>query len=227
MAEILHIINNIRKDTASNWISVNPKLKLAEPVYEIDTGKLKFGNGVDFYEDLPYFTGENKEFTVNDQIGTLSGANTYNIVITAGDIKYNEVDTIVDKVSAVEDEVSLKESRLNKVDSFDKETANLIQYPSTKAVVDYISTVVSDIPDNPSNPGDCLPEVGDKTKDYTLQSIQGNIKWVENTSGSVQDVAALEQKVKDQQDEINDLKSNLKALQDKFDSLINLNEEEF
>lgn len=224
MAEILHIINNIRKDTSSNWASVNPKLKLAEPAYEIDTGKLKFGNGTDFYVDLPYFTGENKEFTVNGQIGILAGANTYNITINAEDIKYDEVDTIVDKMSAVEDDVSLKENRLNKVDKFDKDTANSLQYPSTKAVVDYISTIT---PDNPSNPGNYLPEVSDKTKDYTLQSIQGEIKWVENTSGSVQDIAALEQKVKDQQDEIDILKANIKALQDAFNGLANLNEEEF
>ena len=37
----------------------------------------------------------------------------------------------------------------------------------------------------------------------------------------------LQQQIDDQQDEINTLKSNLKALQDKFDSLIDLNEEEF
>lgn len=224
MAEILHIVNNIRKDTASNWISVNPKLKLAEPAYEVDTGKLKFGNGVDFYEDLPYFTGENKEFTVNGCTGILAGANTYDITIMAEDIKYNQVDTIVDKVSALEDDISLKENRLNKVSSFNKETANLIQYPSTQSVVDYVDLVISKIPNNSEN---CLPKIDDKTKDYTLQSIQGKIKWVENTSGSVQDVAALEQKVKDQQDEINNLKSDLKSLQTKFDNLINLNEEEF
>ena len=173
---------------------------------------------------MPYFTGENKEFTVNGHTGVLAGANTYDITIMAEDIKYNQVDTIVDKVSALEDDISLKENRLNKVSSFNKETANLIQYPSTQSVVDYVDLVISKIPNNSEN---CLPKIDDKTKDYTLQSIQGKIKWVENTSGSVQDVAALEQKVKDQQDEINNLKSDLKSLQTKFDNLINLNEEEF
>lgn len=214
MAEILHVINNIRKDTSSNWASVNPKLKLAEPAYEIDTGKLKIGNGIDFYEDLPYFTGENKDFTVNGQIGTLAGANTYNIVITAEDIKYNEVDTIVDKISAVEDDVSLKENRLNKVDKFDKDTANSLQYPSTKAIVDYVKTGIPDAPND--------------TKYYVLQSSKGIIEWTEVKEGTTTpddpEIQELKQKIEDQQNEIDTLKSNLQALQDKFDSLINLNE---
>lgn len=217
MAEILHVINNIRKDTSSNWASINPKLKLAEPAYEIDTGKLKIGNGIDFYEDLPYFTGENKDFTVNGQIGILAGANTYNIVITAENIKYNEVDTIVDKISAVEDDVSLKENRLNKVDKFDKDTANSLQYPSTKAIVDYVKTGIPDAPND--------------TKYYVLQSSKGIIEWTEVKEGTTTpddpEIQELKQKIEDQQNEIDTLKSNLQALQDKFDGLINLNEEEF
>ena len=161
MAEILHIINNIRKDTSSNWLSVNPKLKLAEPAYEIDTGKLKIGNGIDFYEDLPYFTGENKEFTVNGQVGELAGPNIYNIIISAENIKYDEVDTIVDKISAVDADMSLKESRLNKVNTFNKSTASTLQYPSTQGVIDYVNSVIPEIPDN--------------TNTYVLKSINGTL----------------------------------------------------
>lgn len=47
-----------RNDTAANWSSANPVLGKAEAAYETDTRKLKFGDGVTAYNDLPYFGGE-------------------------------------------------------------------------------------------------------------------------------------------------------------------------
>lgn len=47
-----------RNDTATNWSSINPVLGKAEAAYETDTRKLKFGDGVTAYNDLPYFGGE-------------------------------------------------------------------------------------------------------------------------------------------------------------------------
>lgn len=43
-----------RRDTASNWASANPTLKQGEPGFEIDTGKLKIGNGTTPWNALPY-----------------------------------------------------------------------------------------------------------------------------------------------------------------------------
>ena len=36
----------LRRDTASNWSTINPILYQGEPGYETDTGKLKFGDGI-------------------------------------------------------------------------------------------------------------------------------------------------------------------------------------
>ena len=44
----------------SKWEEINPVLLLAEQGYETDTRKMKIGNGVDKYLDLPYF-GETLE----------------------------------------------------------------------------------------------------------------------------------------------------------------------
>lgn len=44
----------LRHDTNSNWINVNPILDIGEIGIEIDTNKLKIGNGVDTYSNLPY-----------------------------------------------------------------------------------------------------------------------------------------------------------------------------
>lgn len=43
-----------RRDTSTNWTSVNPIPAQGEPCYETDTGKLKIGNGSDNYVTLPY-----------------------------------------------------------------------------------------------------------------------------------------------------------------------------
>lgn len=45
----------IRRDTAASWEINNPVLLLAEMGYETDTNKVKFGNGVDPWNDLSYF----------------------------------------------------------------------------------------------------------------------------------------------------------------------------
>lgn len=44
----------LRRDTAANWASVNPTLGPGEPAIEIDTFKVKYGNGVNAWNDLPY-----------------------------------------------------------------------------------------------------------------------------------------------------------------------------
>lgn len=45
----------IRRDTAASWAINNPVLLQAEMGYVIDTNQAKFGNGVDPWNDLPYF----------------------------------------------------------------------------------------------------------------------------------------------------------------------------
>lgn len=47
----------LRRDTSSNWQTNNPTPSLGEPCYEIDTKKLKIGDGVTKYNDLQYFAG--------------------------------------------------------------------------------------------------------------------------------------------------------------------------
>lgn len=44
----------IRRDTAVNWTTANPILALGEPGLEIDTSSVKYGNGVNGWNSLPY-----------------------------------------------------------------------------------------------------------------------------------------------------------------------------
>ena len=56
--QIIETIFQFKRGTAARWAEVNPVLMQAEPGFEIDTGKLKVGNGQDKYLDLPYVGAE-------------------------------------------------------------------------------------------------------------------------------------------------------------------------
>ncbi len=47
----------VRRGTAAQWTSRNPLLKQGEPGYETDTGKIKFGDGVKYWNQLGYLAG--------------------------------------------------------------------------------------------------------------------------------------------------------------------------
>ncbi len=53
----------VRRDTASNWSTVNPVLAAGELGFETNTGKLKVGNGTSPWNSLPYGSGA---ITVSD-----------------------------------------------------------------------------------------------------------------------------------------------------------------
>lgn len=55
-----------RRDTSATWTSINPVLLDAEPGYELDTGKIKLGDGVTAWNDLEYFDNRlNQAITTN------------------------------------------------------------------------------------------------------------------------------------------------------------------
>jgi hypothetical protein len=46
----------LRRDTAANWVNVNPILGAGEPGLETDTNKIKYGDGQSRWNSLPYPT---------------------------------------------------------------------------------------------------------------------------------------------------------------------------
>ena len=70
-----------RRDTSSNWTSVNPIPAQGEPCYETDTGKLKIGNGSDNYVTLPYVSDGGGSAPANmvttDTDQTISGSKAF------------------------------------------------------------------------------------------------------------------------------------------------------
>lgn len=46
-------IFQVRRGTSEQWDRINPILRTGEPGYATDTAKLKIGNGIDHWKDLP------------------------------------------------------------------------------------------------------------------------------------------------------------------------------
>lgn len=78
MAEVvLKTIFKFKRGTALAWKTINPVLAEAEPGYELDTGKLKIGDGSTSWNSLDYFGGEahispDKNCLVIDDKGSLT-----------------------------------------------------------------------------------------------------------------------------------------------------------
>ena len=62
----------LRRDVASSWANSNPILAQGEPGLEIDTHKIKYGDGVTLWNDLPY-SGGGTESTQNQFIMLFEG----------------------------------------------------------------------------------------------------------------------------------------------------------
>lgn len=54
MAEIVQHTYRFKRGTAQRWLEVNPILQQGEPGFEIDTNKLKIGDGFTPWHALPY-----------------------------------------------------------------------------------------------------------------------------------------------------------------------------
>lgn len=62
MAEqVLKTIFQLKRGQSTAWASANPVLRVGEPGYEIDTGKLKIGDGVKPWNTLRYLTDDEKD----------------------------------------------------------------------------------------------------------------------------------------------------------------------
>ncbi len=56
MATVYNTTFKFRRGLAATWIKNNPVLAAGEPGFELDTGKLKIGNGEVAWNDLPYLS---------------------------------------------------------------------------------------------------------------------------------------------------------------------------
>lgn len=52
--QIIKTTFQFKRGSAETWLNLNPILAQGEPGFEYNTGKLKIGNGIDSWVDLPY-----------------------------------------------------------------------------------------------------------------------------------------------------------------------------
>lgn len=78
MTEIIKHTYMLRRGTADEWMRVNPLLNIGEPGFEIDTNRLKIGNGFEDWLSLPYI---NNTITIVEELpefGTIDIIYMYN-----------------------------------------------------------------------------------------------------------------------------------------------------
>lgn len=56
-SEAAQTLVKVRRDSAANWESENPPLEAGEIGFEVDTNRIKIGNGFDVWDDLSYTSG--------------------------------------------------------------------------------------------------------------------------------------------------------------------------
>lgn len=78
----------LRRGTAAEWAARNTLLLLAEPGYETDTQRIKYGDGVTRWSSLPYWSaGESAAITAGDYGQVIVNADgTWSVDITPADI---------------------------------------------------------------------------------------------------------------------------------------------
>ena len=73
--QIITTTFKLRRGTAQRWVEVNPVLEQGEPGFEYDTNKLKIGDGVRTWNDLPYIATGEISLPQNSEIITVNNYN--------------------------------------------------------------------------------------------------------------------------------------------------------
>lgn len=97
----------VRRDIAINWTNVNPILASGEIGFELDTYKLKIGDGIKDWKTLDYF-----------ESGT-GGGGTAGPVTTANTLA-GDSDTTVTTKKYVDDAIGALESRITVLENLNK-----------------------------------------------------------------------------------------------------------
>lgn len=143
----------LRRGQSAEWERVNPILKAGEPGFEIDTGRLKIGDGTSRYNDLEYvgnatitLEGDNQSIVVENGVAKLVGfdaATDGQTVRKKGNLlewftpaTSEDVVTVVETVKTLESAVinqgTLISNLENSVTTHTSEIQNLQQIVNTK-----------------------------------------------------------------------------------------------
>jgi len=164
----------LRRDTATNWISSNPTLADGEPGYETDTGRLKIGDGTTAWTSLDY------SFDVQGIIDSAPAA----------------LDTLNELAAAIADDadfhttVLVKSNNLSGLSDAAAARANLDLEPGVD-VLGYDSNLASavsayDFPTADGSSGQAIKTNGSGTLSFTDLPTPGG-SFTATASGSISD----------------------------------------
>lgn len=132
MAEIaLRTTFKLRRGQSEEWARINPILADGEPGFELDTGKLKIGNGTTAYSDLKYINADHYEID-GDDITIVKNGNRFTIKgfdeAADGTIPQKKDDALewveILNKGEIEDLLALKQDKLVSSDDVNKVRIN-------------------------------------------------------------------------------------------------------
>lgn len=82
MATVLNTTFKLKRGTAARWVEVNPILEQGEPGFVYDENRLKIGDGVTPWNDLPYIDGK-REVTNYNYVNDFPAIGDSNIIYKA------------------------------------------------------------------------------------------------------------------------------------------------
>ena len=65
MATVVNTTFKLKRGTAARWAEVNPVLEAGEPGFVYDENRLKIGDGITHWNDLPYIDGKREVSNFN------------------------------------------------------------------------------------------------------------------------------------------------------------------
>lgn len=161
-----------RHDISTNWTLNDPILTLGEYGVEDDTHRIKRGDGTSKWSELPYET-----FGIDKLVPTSASDVSYSNVETG--LEKNNVqemlDFLVETDVAFSKKLDKKEDIGNRRTDLDNEDND--HYPTTKAVVDYVTDRLKNI--DIGGGGVSLPDSPDETKNFILHNNKGTLEWIE------------------------------------------------
>ena len=89
----------IRRDTATNWATVNPILSQGEIGYETNTGKLKIGDGITVWNSLSYYSTSTLTSDQQDALDNANAPDALNPFATMADIGSGVTPSALTKVN--------------------------------------------------------------------------------------------------------------------------------
>jgi hypothetical protein len=102
MATVINTTFKLKRGTAARWAEVNPILEQGEPGFVYDSNRLKIGDGITPWNDLPYIEGKTEvaNFEISSEFPTVGDPNIiYKAANELSLYQYNAETQLYEKLS--------------------------------------------------------------------------------------------------------------------------------